>query len=190
MSNDINLLHANRTHHSPILERRVRIFRTISVTFLFLVGVLSACLFIMSNFSPLPSLKAEEEELLAQFSRDPLRKSADSYFLTKVRSEDITKLLQGRSRLMQAYNAMTGNITESVTLKSLKVDRDSSMLSITSGSLGEIERVISEVKKLPESDQSIETIALSNILFDGSSGQYSVTIEIKNKQVSAIPKQS
>lgn len=183
MSNDINLLHANRSHRSPVLERRVRIFRTISITSLFLVGVLSGCLFIIFNLSSLPHLKEEEKKLLDDFSSNPLRKKTDSYFLTKVRSEDISKLLSRRSRLMETYNSLLAFSTGDISVSGLQVGREKSVFSITSSSLSEIENMLVGVKKLPEKDREIQSISISSIEYYSTLGEYSVTVELVNKSV-------
>jgi hypothetical protein len=182
MSNTINLLQTTRNHVSPVVERRIRIFRIISVTFLFLVGVVSAGLFLISTFSPLPAIRQQEQDLTAQFQADPLRKKTDSFFLTKMRVEDISRLLTSRAQPMEAYRFFTQFVNGSILLTNLKIDRTGVVFEATSRNLQDIEQMIAAIQKLPEKDKTIKSITISEIEYIGVSGEYSVAISLLTKE--------
>lgn len=181
MNNDINLLHTVTSHRSPQLARRMRIFRTISVTFLFLVVTSSIVLFLLTTFSPLPRIQDQEKELLLEFSSGSLQQKTDSYFLTKVRVGDITKLLANRSRLLDGYTIITDTFSGGITIKTLNAEKEKMIVSVSSVSLLDLQNAIDKMSEVLKSDKKIDSIFISNIEFGSSDGVYTADIEIVNK---------
>lgn len=182
MSNDINLLHTTAPRVSVNLLKKVHTFRIISMCALFLVCVISGMLFILTVFSPLNELKKEEQALIAEFSASGLQSKTDSYFLTKVRAEDITKLLANRSTMVDLYNSLNSVITSSVSLEEVKINRDEVLFEARSPSLVDIEQVIKDLAKIPKENKSVDSINLSEVAYDSNVNSYTVKVDIDLKE--------
>jgi len=182
MSNSINLLHTNRPSHSPIVSKRIKFIRTISLGFLFIVGTVSAILFILTTFSPLEKLQEEERAILVEFSSGEIQKKADSYFLTKVRSEDISKLLSTRSQLLNLYGEVVVLAEGSISLSNIAVTKEATVMSAESPSLTEIQGMLDGIVKITKKYPAITSSTLSDIKYDPISGKYSFSVSLDFKK--------
>lgn len=176
MNNAINLLPKTKetktVHHSS----RIKVVRALAMGSLFLVVIFSIVLFILVNFSPLPSLQEEEQERLTEFSRS--RPKMAKIVLMNDRLGDISKILKKRTYYNLAIDQMQAELPVDARIDMLKIDKQAISVTVTSGSLLSLENFLENISKLTEQKKFIGQLTLSKLTANTQNAQYSLSLDM------------
>ncbi|MBI2074543.1 MAG: PilN domain-containing protein [Candidatus Levybacteria bacterium] len=171
---EINLLPQKR--YDPAKSRNIfLIFRIISFTLLILLFISSMVIFFIKLQSPLNSLKAEENMIIANI--DSMKEKSIRNFIIHDRLLNISKVISQRTSYNVLVNQIVQNTPVSVSINSFSLDKKAVLLTISSSSLSSISTFLDNMVDLTIKKKFFSKITLSSLSLDGRNGKYFLSIE-------------
>lgn len=177
MSTEINLA-INRNKTSSFLSTvKVKKIRLFALTFLFVVGGLSAVLFLIIASSPLQSLRQQEQEAASTLNANQAK--FGKYLLIKNQLASIQSLLDTRPNLSASIDIFISLIPAEITVSSVAVTEKTLAFDVTTQSLSAIETFFTKIHEKVANNEVPSSISTSPIAYNPTSGQYGFTIDFK-----------
>lgn len=171
----INLITSEKTN---VRERnRILILRWISLVFLSFVALFSIVLFILEKRISIEKIKGQQNAALQNISL--IKEKNAKYNLLTDRLRIIKGLVNSRKNYTSTLNAILAELTEGVNIRSLTVDKDGILISVTSNSLLPINEFLNRVTaKLDK--KVIKDMTIEGLTIDRQVGLYSLSIKAKS----------
>lgn len=171
----INLINSEKLN---VRERnRILILRWISLVFLSFVALFSIVLFILEKRISINEIKGQQNAALQRISL--LKDRNAKYNLLTDRLRIIKSLISIRKNYTVTLNAILSEIPNGLNVRSLTVDKEGILVSVSSNSLLPINeflnRATSKLEKKVIKDMTIEGLTI-----DKQAGIYSLSIKAKS----------
>ncbi len=174
MSSDINLL----SNINPDLLKRkkgLRIVRMVSALSLAFVAIASIIIFILNSTAPLFSIKKEQDLTLQKISL--LKDRQAKIAIINNRILGITEIIKKRSSYYKVINTILERIPNEISIQSLRVDKKTLALTLTSNSLQPIQDFINNLISMAKKKELINTITLDSLTLSEKNSSYFVSIK-------------
>jgi hypothetical protein len=161
MNKGINLLTEKKIDKAGRLFQSLKVLRIIAVSLLFVVSLSSIILFILISFSPLPTLKQQEQErkiILSHFNSEIVK-----LHILNERLNTIDEIMSKRTSFDDKINLITSQIPSGVMLKSLTIEKNTINVILASNSLLSFDTFLNNVMNLSENKKESFRITINNL---------------------------
>lgn len=174
-NSSINLITSEKTN---VRERsRILILRWISLVLLSFVALFSITLFILEKRLDLEKIKSEQNAALSKISL--LKERNAKFNLLTDRLRLVKSLLTTRKNYTGTLSAILSQLPSGVNVRSLTVDKDGVLLSVTSNSLLPINEFLNSVTINLEK-KVIRDMTIEGLTVDKKTGFYSLSLKAKS----------
>jgi len=176
MSDGINLININGGNQTIVPLKKLQLLRLVAISLLFIISAVSIILFILVALSPLPELKRQEQSLrttLAQ-SHTEMGKLA----LVDERVTSIDKLMQQKKSFHQTIDLLQSKMSGDVTVKSLRVDKNMIILTVSSKSLQSLDNFLNGLVQSVQNKQGFSQVTLSDLSSQNVDSVYTLTVNL------------
>lgn len=176
MNEDINLVPGKR---KVVLEQKILVkrLRTLSVVLLTSVAFFSISLFFLKLQSPLPSLKREENTLLASLSL--LHQKTAKLLLMKNRLKETAVITKKRHRLDETIGAVVESVPQDVLLSSLNVGKKDVSITASSNSLSSVNIFLDRLVDKVLQKKVFSKITLDSLSLDSKGNRYIIAFTLQ-----------
>lgn len=156
--------------------KRLLILKWISLIFLGSIAVFSALLFILSSRISIESIKRNEDSTLSKISLMSERNA--KYNLLTDRLKFIKIIINSRKNYISTLKAIVEQLPSDANVRSLTLDKDGILISVSSTSLLPINQFLSNITENP-GKKIIKDITIEGLTVDKQTGIYSISIRAK-----------
>ncbi|MDP3726962.1 MAG: PilN domain-containing protein [bacterium] len=176
MNEDINLIPGKR---KVVLEQKkiVKRLRILSIVLLSTVAFSSIALFLLKLQSPLPSLKREENTLLASLSL--LHQKTAKLLLMKNRLKETAIIEKKRQRLDETIGAVVEGVPADVSLSSLSVGKKDVSITASSNSLSSVNIFLDRLVNKVLQKKTFSKITLDSLSLDSKGNRYIIAFTLE-----------
>lgn len=172
MTKDINFL-ALKNSEKRKTQKGLRLVRITAISSLICIALLSV-LASSANRKIYPqALKNERDSLLKSISS--LRNQEAKFTIVANRIEDISELLDKRVDYSKIVSKFFEKVPDGIRVDSLRIDKKTILLTISSDSLKSIDEFIDGLINLGK-EQEISVLVLDSLSMSEASGTYSVSL--------------
>lgn len=176
MNDPINLVKAQDKENFR-RERKIFIFRIISLVFISFVGLVSIILFILYlRISP-EAIRREQSQVVQSiaFQKNKLAKLN----LLNDRLRGINQVLRERKNYTTILNSILSEIPQEARAQVLSINKSSVSLTVTSSSLLPLNKFLNNILELSENKKYIREMVIESLTIDSRTGSYSLSIKAK-----------
>lgn len=173
MSENINLLRQRRK--TPLPKNTLIVLRLVSIVLLFTTAFVSVALLFLQLRSPVGDLKKEEITVLSNASA--LAPKTAKFLFVIDRLNAMSDITQKRPRFDATLQTMQTLVPQNVSVVSLKIEKTSISMTVTSSSLASIDALITNFTDALQQKKRFNKLVLNGIAADPGSRQYSLSLE-------------
>lgn len=177
MNSNINLLVTKKKLGLTPAIRHLLMFRLVTTSILFLVGVFSVILLIAISFSPLPQLRQEEArelQILAASQADVAKMA-----LIHERVTTISSLLENRTAFATTLQTLQSFMPAGLSVSGFSLAKDNTSITVESNSLLPLDTYINTLMQEVSQKKYFSQIILTNLSIDAQTNSYSLTLTIQ-----------
>lgn len=176
MNSGINLAGIKVDPAKLELERRVKRFRIAAFVVLFVVCLASVILFVIIIASPLPGLRAHEEELfLALNSQNS--KIQRLVFVDKQLGH-VERTIETRSNIPDVIEEVMASAPPGLSVESYTASSDRFEVAVVGQSLTDFQEFVDQIAALSTEKSIFQNVAISEVSYSASRGLYSMRISM------------
>lgn len=174
---DINL--ASASGKTKEKTKKLRNLRIGSFILLFFVGVLSVVVFLLNFLSPLNSIKAQQDAVLASITQS--QDKAVKISIVNERVSSILKIYKERSDYTEVLDLVLSNVTEGIRISGLNIDKSSLSITISSISLLTLNNFLNSLVDSAKQNSQIKSVFMESLSASETSSAYFMAVKINLK---------
>ena len=174
MNKSINLV-SNRNEQVERELLILKIIRVVSVSLLITISVVAISAFILSTQISLSKIKEEENTTLSQISA--LHDKLTTYYLTKDRLTNISRVLSTRRDYGKHINAILEKVPQDLGLEAISIEKEIITTNFSGVSLISINKLIDDISALGKEKKILANVKLQSLSLDVKSGKYFVFLK-------------
>lgn len=176
-SADINLVNVGGIP-TPKNSKAVKL-KIIAVAFLIFVGAMAVILFILDFYSPLNSIKKEQDQILTSISSQ--NDKAAKLSIVNERAVAINKLKTERTDYLGVLDIAISNLSSGVRTAGLSVDKASVAITVSSDSLLSLNNFLNGVLDESKKNDSIKSVSMESLTATDVSNIYLMSVKFSLK---------
>lgn len=150
-----------------------------SLAFIVMVGALSVILFVLNLFSPLNSIKKEQDGLLASITAS--QEKAVKIAIVNERASSISKIYKERPDYTNVLDLAVRNISEGVTTSGLNIDESSVTITVSSSSLLSLNNFLNSLIDDASQNSQVKSVSMESLSASDISTFYLMSVKINLK---------
>lgn len=166
----INLAIAKKRNTSRISDKNIKYLRLFAISFLTIVGLFSATLFIIIATSPISKLREERSAIESSFSNSNTQYG--KYVLTKSRLSKVDSLKKSRNDFATTYDILEREKPVSLNFVSINITEDSMQLGIESASVNDLENYLEYIQTKAEDKTLPSNVIADSITYDSQDNNF------------------
>ncbi len=174
MNKSINLV-SNRNEQVERELLILKIVRVVAVSLLITISVVAISAFILSTQISLSRIKEEENATLSQISA--LHDKLTTYYLTKDRLTNISRILSTRRDYGKHINAILEKVPEDLSLEAISIEKEVITINVAGTSLIPINKLIDDIFLLGKEKKLLNNVKLQSLSLDVKGGKYFVLMK-------------
>ena len=176
MNSGINLAGKKVDPKKLALERRIGLLRVGAFVVLAVVCLASVVLFVIIVASPLPRLRAEEEELF--LALNSMNTKIQKVVFVDKQLDHIDLIVKDRSSLPEVMQGALGSAPAGLAVESYSATDKLIEITISAKQLNEIEEFLDRITELSFGQKAFANVAISEISLNPSTGAYQVRLSM------------
>lgn len=173
MDENINLLGGKQPPKDQ--ERFIPIVRNISIGLLGLVVCLTVLFFILKSQSSLPTLEAQQKQLISTLNTQNLK--VGKFLFIKDRINVSKQISTSRFAVDVPLGTLKKSLMPGILLDRLTLDKQSFSLTIGSNSIGIMHNYLENFQLTTAKDPIFKRITLEGVTYDEKNNRYTVLIQ-------------
>ncbi|RJQ37111.1 hypothetical protein C4559_03975 [Candidatus Microgenomates bacterium] len=171
---EINLI-SKRKEDFLKSKKVLKTLYTLSIACLFVTFICSVGIFLLKLSSPLPGLKAEEEELVNNISL--AKQKLTKIVVLDERLKNVSGLLAKKSDIDSTIDIITAQAKD-VKITVLDIQKKKLSISSSSQSLNSIDLFLNSLVAISSDKKKFSKVTLNNLNTDFKSGKYTFSLDI------------
>lgn len=173
MNNEINLVQKQNDQAIKKVSPRKKAFEFISYGSLFVIAAASVMLFIFTSFSPIGSLRKEEETLLSQLK--VFRPEIGKHFIIKDRSSAIREIIKTRNTYDVFLKDVISELPVDVGINDFVFQDTDLTVDFLTKSLSSLDLYLVKLKFLAV-DKKYKDMNIAKLEYNGKEGTYLLSV--------------
>lgn len=175
MNRDINLIQesgAGSQKQAGVVKK----LQTIATVFTLSVGFLSVALFLLNRQLSPTSIRAQQASVLSNITL--LAPKQAKILVLSLRLNDISTILQRRTKYDQILGAIFQNSPTSLSINSLSLSKGLVNLTVSANSLLSINQFIDNLTDMTIKKQFIKTLTIDSLVLNSRTGGYLLSLKL------------
>lgn len=170
---DINLI-LPKNQESLKREKRIKLFNSIALVCLIIIGLTSIIIFLLIQSLNIPSIKQQQGDVLKQMSQFQSKQA--KLLVLSDRINNIQNILDKRKDLSSVTNIILERMPNQLSIDSLEMDEKTISITASSTSLFSIGEFINNLTGMVKNKEFITSLTLDSLVFDDSKNSYQVSV--------------
>jgi hypothetical protein len=176
MSKGINLIESEKKVSVKPASGRLNLLRSIAIAVLFSTSAISIILFILILLSPLPALKKQEENSLAQLAQS--HPDVAKLLLVEDRLKSSNAIISKRTNFDELLNKVLAKIQNGLVDTALNLNKEKLTVTVTSNSLQNLDLFLNNLVTSVDKKEDFSKITLVNFITNETGNQFTLTVDI------------